>query len=103
MARVTEEQMKRAFTSGVMVKDHPKVLFRYGFKIVEFDGEQVIEALSQEEYIQMREKEEGHPIEIVDNTPTCAWNGNYCVAWFGCTRCSTHNDGSGWYCTCDGT
>jgi hypothetical protein len=102
MPAVTIDQMTNAFNSVTKVKEHPKVFFRYGFKIVDIAGEKMIEGLSREEYIKLREADEKKHIVINDGDPSCSWTGAGCAAFGGCRGCIANNYGGGWYCSCTG-
>ena len=99
---VNEARFKEIVAGATQYNGQPKVLFRWGFKLVDFNGEKLVEALTKEEYIAMRERDEGHPVDIDVDGPHCYTSSIYsCLTYGGCTSCEyvEPTTGAG-YCVC---
>jgi hypothetical protein len=88
----------------VFVEKGPKVIFRWGFKVVEFQGEKVLEALTPEEYrVAFKSVKGREPTEEEVRAPRCIHAGVSCVSQ-GCSQVGghcVHNTGIGFdLCDC---
>ena len=86
-----------------------KVVFPWGFRIVEFEGEKVLEPLSPDEYREAAAEDPGKPLtelELTARTRCRCKFTNTDTIYYGCTEagggwCSTHSSNGRWYRVCN--
>lgn len=93
-------ELQEALKGVAVVERSPKVLFRYGFRIAEHEGEKVLIPLSREEYIAFAEKAVGYPLAMADDVSCWGPDQNGFCHGSGC-RCLHYAEGGGvWICAC---
>lgn len=101
MPEVSLDELKIALGDVVKDQNAPRVIFPYGFKIVEFKGEKVICLMTPEEH------KENLALEGIDTNKDdnmlmrCIFSSeNFNCEWNECEGDCVMILGSGWYCLC---
>lgn len=109
MAEITETEFRESMRDVVTVESSFKVVFPWGFKIVELDGEKVLQPLTPEEYREAAAEEPGKALTALEiaGRPrcTCKFTNTDSLSQ-GCTEagggwCSTHYSKGKWYRLCN--
>ena len=109
MPEITESEFKQLMKDVTVVDSAFKVVFPWGFKIVEFEGEKVLQPLTPEEYRVVVADDPGKKLTELEiaGKPRCTCKyTNVGYVFQGCTEegggwCSRHYNGGRWYCLCN--
>lgn len=102
---LSPEDMNELLADVVRTDNHPKVVFKYGFRIEEIDGEKVLVAMTPDEFTAMiKRRPENADIgdQLLDG---CGIYATTCLATNCDPRQGKHCDGphydeGGFYCSC---
>lgn len=105
MAKVTRDELKKTLQEAGLENAAPGVVFPWGFKIVELEGEKLLQPLTPDEYAEVVKAETGRSLSKADIArPRCQYVNFKCISQ-GCNqakgRCGMHNQYGSWYCLCD--
>ena len=109
MPEITESEFKQLMKNVTVVDSAFKVVFPWGFKIVELDGEKVLQSLTPEEYRIVVESDPGKKLTDLEiaGRPRCTCKyTNVGYGAPGCTEagggwCSSHYSNGKWYRICN--
>ena len=103
MAQVTAEQLQEALREAGLENAAEGVVFPFGFKIVEFQGEKALQPLTPEEYKARVKRETGRTLSDEETQAgNCVYAGGRCISQGCAGRCrGPYGDGRSWYCICE--
>lgn len=109
MPEITEAEFKKSLRAVTVVESSFKVVFPWGFKVVEFEGERVLQPLTPEEYRVAVLDDPGKMLTDLEmaGRPRCTCKLTNTDSWsHGCTEagggwCSNHYRNGMWYRLCN--